>query len=150
MKVATATPIDFDALRNIDSVHDAGFKAQHLARRRAHYAALFQRYQDAVAINDEEYEVSITIRSVSKSLTLTAAESDAAFDITAIYEKLGKKLDALKDEIIDLLTDESIEDKKGCFAGTDDPLMHQAHNLCMPQQSADESSAQPAPTRRAA
>lgn len=148
MNLAVATPTDFAALREVSSPHDAGYKTKQLARRRAHYAALFQRYQDALTIDDEGYEVSITIRSVSKSLTLTSAEAEHCFNLTELYGKLGAHLNALRAEIMDLLADPSAE--AAGFEGTDEPLLHEALALCLPAAANDEARPTPANTSKAA
>lgn len=134
MKVSSTTPtVDFAALREVESAYDVAFKAKQLARRRAHYAFLFQRYQDMLTLDDEGYEVSITLKSATKEVTLNSTESGDCFDITNMYSQLGKKLGALQDEILDLLADFNKEDTTSTFAGTDKPIMHQVVALCMPQ-----------------
>ena len=140
MKLATTTtaPIDFDAMQAFVGAHDAGYKAKQLARRRAHYAALFQRYQDLLTLDDEGFEVSITLRSATKTVVLSAKESERAFDLSELYDQHGKHMGALQDEIIDLLREKD-DDDTGLWAGTDLLIMHQIVALCMPQP-ADHNS----------
>lgn len=130
MKLASTTPApDFTALRELTGVHDADFEAQKLVRARAIYAARYARLQELLLLDDEGYEVTITVRSHSKTLTLTQYEGEACFDLNAVYGVLGRGLDALKDQILD------------CLAGTaptiglneaENQQLRQAHMLCLP------------------
>jgi len=147
MKLATDTTVpNFKALRELTSLHDAGYEAVKLTRTRAIYAALYQRMLDTLHIDDEGYELTITLRSPSKTLTLNNAEADACFNLSDVYGVQGKRMDALSAEILDMLSGA----KNDAFAGTDDPQMMQAHALCLPQMEAATDSAHADPTRRAA
>jgi hypothetical protein len=134
MKVnKTPSVPNYAALRDITSLHDANYGEVKLARTRAIYGALYQRMLDTLFLDDEGYEVTITLRSASKTLTLNEAEVDKCFNLTDIYEAQGKRLDALSAQILDLLGAGDLADSKGAFAGTTDPDVLLGHALCMPQ-----------------
>lgn len=150
MKLVTSTTApDFAALREQHGVHDANYALLKLARTRAIYGTLYQRLQDVLHIDDEGCEVTITLRSHSKTLTLTSAETDECFSLCEIYGVLGSRLNALSAEILDLLA-ATKDALPAAFEGTNDPLMIQAHALCMPQPQATAEVASPEPTRHAA
>jgi hypothetical protein len=156
MKLATtATALDYTALREVQSTHDVDYLNGKLARRRAHFAFLFQRNQDLLTLDDEGYEVSITLKSATKTVTLTAAESEDAFDLGNIYQKLSGQLAALQAQILDLLENKQEGKHKdfGLWEGTDAPIMRQVVALCMPQPVAKpqtDSTASTTPTVKAA
>lgn len=137
MKLATDTAaLNYPALREQNSVHNAGYEQRELARLRAFYAILYGRYNDSLAIDTAGYEVSITLTSLSGSLTLTQDEASLAFDITALYDTWSKKMDALKDQIVDMVEQQQKEGGKETpgYEGFNDPEAHQALALCLPQQ----------------
>lgn len=140
MKLAATTPaLDFAALRQVDNAHDVDYLAGKLARRRAHFAALFQRYQDMLALDDEGCEISVTLKSATKTATLTAAEAEQCFCINDVFQLIGGQLDALQAEILDLLEhkqDGGHSHQDGLWEGTDAPIMRQVVALCMPQPAA--------------
>jgi len=149
MKVAANTPaLDFTALKKVESAHDVDYLAGQLARRRAHFAFLFQRYQDLLTLDDEGYEVSITLTSATKTVTLSRAEGEDSFDMTALYEKHGNHMAALQAEILDLLENKEKNQHKdfGLWEGTDAPTMRQVVTLCMPQPAAQPLADSTAPT----
>ncbi|MGI4863721.1 MAG: hypothetical protein ACRYFZ_07325 [Janthinobacterium lividum] len=149
MKLAADTPaLDFTALKKVESAHDVDYLAGQLARRRAHFAFLFQRYQDLLTLDDEGYEVSITLTSATKTVTLSRAEGEDSFDMTALYEKHGNHMAALQAEILDLLENKQDGSHKdfGLWEGTGAPDMRQVVALCMPQSTTPAPADSPAPT----
>jgi hypothetical protein len=148
MKLATTPALDFATLKEVESAHDVDYMNGKLARRRAHFAFCFQRYQDLLTLDDEGYEVSITLKSATKTVTLTAAESEDAFDLGNIYQKFSGQLAALQAEILDLLENKQKGKHKdfGLWEGTDAPIMRQVVALCMPQPAAKPQTDSTAPT----
>jgi hypothetical protein len=148
MKVSpTTAPIDFAALKEVESAHDVNYIAGKLARRRTHYAFLFQRYQDILTLDDEGCEISVTLKSATKTVTLTTAESEECFCLNDMYQLLGNHLDALQAEILDLLEGKvkGKDEQFGLWEGTDAPIMRQVVALCMPQAAAPAESSPTVP-----
>lgn len=121
-------------LRDQQGVHDANFETLKLQRTRETYAAYYNRLQDILQADDEGYELVITVRSLTREVTLANDEGQASFDITALFELWGNKLNALHQEIADkLIKIENGEPLDSAMSGTGDPLLIQAHAMCMPQ-----------------
>lgn len=136
MKLATETTTVSLAELSKEAAHDANFEVLQLQRKRAIYATTYQRMQEVLHLDDEGYEVSITLRSHSKTLTLTAAEGAQCFDSGELYTCIGGQLRALQAQILQIL--QRVEDGQplGSQEGTDTPQMHQVLALCMPQVAA--------------
>ncbi|MGI4735073.1 MAG: hypothetical protein ACRYG7_07835 [Janthinobacterium lividum] len=121
-------------LREQQGVHDANYETLQLQRTRETYAAYYNRFQDILQADEEGYEVIITVRSLTKEVTLTNEEGQESFDITALFQKWGNKLSALHHEITDkLIKIENGEPLDGAMHGTGNALLVQAHALCLPQ-----------------
>lgn len=151
----TASTLNFIALREVKSAHDVDYLAGKLARRRAHFAALFQRYQDMLTLDDEGCEISVTLKSATKTVTLTATEGAECFCLNDMFQFLGNQLDVLQAEILDLLENKENGKHKqhGLWEGTDAPIMRQVVALCMPQPASAltaDSSTPTTPTAKAA
>lgn len=146
MKIQPTSPTpQLNELRQQSSVHDAGFETLKLQRNREIYAALYQRMQDALRLDDEgDYEVSITLRGPSRALTLTPAEAKACFSLTEIYGPLAGRLNALQNEILDTRLKVENGTPLDKTEGTDDPRQAQALALCLPPVALP-AGAQPTP-----
>jgi len=121
-------------LREQSSVHDANYEALKLQRLRETYCAYYRRFQDILQADEEGYEIIITVRSLTKEITLTNEEGQESFDITALFQKWGNRLDALHQEIVDtLIKVEKGEVLDDTMNGTGSALTVQAHAICMPQ-----------------
>lgn len=150
MKVASAPAATLTLLSQQQAPHDAGYETLKLQRAREIYAALYQRMQDALRLDDEGYEVSIVLRGPSRTLTLTADEADTCFNLNEIYAVLGKRLSAKQAEIMDLLLKVESGTPLDSEEGTDDPLLHQALALCLPAATAPALPARTQSIARAA
>lgn len=153
MKVSPTTPaVDFAALKEVECAHDVNYMAGKLARRRAHYAFLFQRYQDILTLDDEGCEISVTLKSATKTVTLTTAEAEECFCLNDMYQLLGNHLDALQAEILDLLEGKvkGKDEQFGLWEGTEAPIMRQVVALCMPQSATQTPADSTTPTAKAA
>lgn len=132
MKLTTTPAPTLAALRQQKYVHDAGAETLKLQRTREIYAALYQRFQDVLRLDDEGYEVTITVRGLSRTLTLSAAETEACFNLDEMYAVLGNRLNAHHAEILDMLLKVEGGTPLDSQEGTDEPLLHQALALCLP------------------
>jgi hypothetical protein len=133
MKVnKTAAAPDFAAIKAVSSLVDLNMEARKLARLRLEFGALYQQYQDMLQADDEGMEVTITIRSTTKTLTLRDTNLDY-FNTGDYYQSVGTYLDHLQKQIIAL---------------QDHAMGIHALALCLPEQPATTEPV--VPTSRAA
>jgi len=137
MKIATATTApDFAAIKAVASVVDLNMEARKLARLRLEFGALYQQYQDVLQADDEGMEVTITIRSTTKTLKLRDTGLDY-FNTGDYYQNVGTYLDHLQKQIIELHEKAQTTglDKGGSAADQQDQAMGvHALALCLPEQ----------------
>lgn len=131
MKNAAALA-DLAILREQTSIHDAGYETLKLQRSREIYGALYQRFQDLLRLDDEGYEITITLRGASRTVTLTTDEAEACFNLSDIYGVLGNRLNAQHTQILDVLLAIEKGTPLDFMDGTNDPLLRQALALCLP------------------
>jgi hypothetical protein len=151
MKVATAaTAPDFAAIKAVSSLVDLNMEARKLARLRLEFGALYQQYQDMLQADDEGMEVTITIRSTTKTLTLRDTNLDY-FNTGDYYQSVGTYLDQLQKAILELHEKKQTTglDMGGSAADLQDHAMGiHALALCLPEQPATTEPV--VPTSRAA
>lgn len=133
MKDATKIA-DLGTLLELHGVHDAGYEALKLERAREIYGVLYRRMQDLLHLDEEGYQVSITLRGPSRTINLTPAEAEKCFNFSDIFEVVGSQMNARHAEIIDtLLNIENGTPLDSAMEGTGSPLMREALALCLPQ-----------------
>lgn len=119
-------------LQQQQNVHNTGIEAIELGQRRVAYAALYQRLLDLMQLDEEGFEVSITLRGLTKTVALSAAEAKMCFDNSPLYADLTEALNKRHAVIIGTLLKVECGTPLDSEDGADNGARGGALALCLP------------------